>query len=210
MPTHITIIIAHSQPLLRLLLQNIFSSKPGIAIAAVVANTSGLLKAIAIHRPDIIVADISLPRMRRLPQLAAVAQREKPLRIIFWWKYCHEALVRKMINNTASFIAEDAPLSAYVVALKEVMKGAIYHCPQTEKLAGSKNDNMIALVQKLNEKYVLLLHCVLNNYSIAETATATDLKESTVKTYRKRLKKIIGSYSYAAIENVLKKMVSGK
>ena len=90
MPTHITIIIAHSQPLLRLLLQNIFSSKPGIAIAAVVANTSGLLKAIAIHRPDIIVADISLPRMRRLPQLAAVAQREKPLRIIFWWQYGHE------------------------------------------------------------------------------------------------------------------------
>jgi DNA-binding NarL/FixJ family response regulator len=125
MPTHITIIIAHSQPLLRLLLQNIFSSKPGIAIAAVVANTSGLLKAIAIHRPDIIVADISLPRMPRLPQLAALAQQEKPPGIIFWWQYCHEPLVRKMINNTACFIAEDAPLSAYVVALKEVMKGAI-------------------------------------------------------------------------------------
>ncbi len=207
MLTHITIIIAHSQPLHRPFLQNIFKSRPGILVAAIVANAQGLLKAITRHQPDVIVADISLPGMRRLPQLAASTRLGKPAKIIFLWQYCHEPLVRKMIHYTAGFIVEDATPPAYFAAVKEVMKGNAYYCPQTERLAGFLNNNDIpAYIEKLNEKYLLLLLCTMANFTIQETAVATDLSDNSVETYRKRFKKMIGSDSYAAIEYVLKKV----
>ncbi len=212
MLAHITIVIAHSHPLFRPLLQNTFNSKPGICIAAIVADASGLQKAITRHQPDVIVADISLPGMRQLPQLAVVTQREKPARIIFLWQYCHEPLVRKMIHNVAGFIVQDASPVEYFAAVKEVMKGNAYYCPQTEKFISflNNNGNIAASLQKLNEKYLLLLLCTLNDFSIQETAIATDLAESTVETYRKRFKKMIGSNSYAAIEYVLKSVKKQK
>src|SRR6185312_2719279 len=198
MLTHITIIIAHSQPLLRLFLQNIFSSRPGIFVAAIVADAQSLHKAVTRHQPDVIVADISLPGIRQLPQRAASTRPGKPAKIIFFWQYCHEPLVRKMIHNAAGFIMEDAILPAYYTAIKEVMKGNAYYCPQTERLAGFLNNNNAAIhayIEKLNKKYLMLLLCTMADFTVQETAAVTNLTDNTVKTYRQRFKKMIGSDS---------------
>ncbi len=77
---------------------------------------------------------------------------------------------------------------------KHLVKGDNFHCDHTRIIAGLDESPP----QTLNNKYQIISSCMLMDYSTEDVASAIGLTNSTVHTYRKGLKKIIGSPGTAA------------
>jgi DNA-binding NarL/FixJ family response regulator len=130
-----TVIIAHPHLHFRVILQNILQSQSGLCLLAVVSTMVELLEQAVLHTPDIILADIGFTGMDGLSLLAPLTALGKPPKFIFSWQYYEESLLRALMATApANYIVHDAPPSEYDIAIRQVMKGKSYCCPQTERL----------------------------------------------------------------------------
>ena len=124
-------------------------------------------------------------------------------KVVLSWHHDDADKIQEMMRASfAGYIARDASPVEYVYALKQAAKGKEFYCSQTQKLRGSTNE-IDAFVKSLDDKWLRILYCICMGYSNKETVMATGLKESTVKSYRKKLKSITGVRSVAGLEKLL-------
>lgn len=205
----ITLIIAHHHQVFRTILQNIFQSQPGIRIIAQCATAVHLVETSIALQPQVIIADVALPGMEGLATLQKLEEGCKESKVILSWRYCDKHIINEAIAaQCAGYIVQDTPPAEYFFALKQAMKGNVFYCSQTERLRNAlkKAGEAIASEEEiLSEKYLMMAYCLWIGFSTKETAIATSLTESTINTYRKKLKKVLGSGSVAALESFMKK-----
>lgn len=201
---HITLIIAHNHHIFQVILQNILQSCAGICVLAKVDTAEGLLEKTKELKPDVVLAELALPGMADVAAWQKlVAHCGKTKVVVSWHHRDADKLPGMMRVSCAGYIARDASPVEYVYAVKQAAKGKESYCSQTQKLRGSPNE-ITTFVKNLDEKWMRMLYCIFMGYSNKETATATRLKESTVKSYRKKLKGITGFRSVAALEKMMK------
>lgn len=204
----INLIIAHSHPVFLVILQNILRSYQGLHIIGKATNAAGLLHAAITLNPDVIIADIALPGMKGITALQKLAISRGGAKVILSWQHSHQRVINKAIDaGCAGCIIRDANPADYHLAIKRAMKGEVFYCNQTEKVISARAKGLrthAAALEIQGEKYSILLHCIWLGYTIKETAVATGLTIETIYTYRKRLKKIFGSLSAAALESFIK------
>jgi DNA-binding NarL/FixJ family response regulator len=206
----VKLIIAHSHPLFGSILQNILQSRADFHIVGQAATAADLVETATALQPHVVIADIALPGMEDFTALQKLAACCKEVKVIISWGYHHhEHTISAAITAIcAGYIIHDAPPAEYFFAIKQVMKGKVFYCSQTEKFrnAQKKAGNSEDLLHEItSEKYFMVIYCIWIGFTSKETAIATSLTESTINTYRKRFKNIIGSRSIAALESFMKK-----
>jgi two-component system nitrate/nitrite response regulator NarL len=209
MLAHITLIIAHSHPHFLLILQNIIRSYPGIRIIGKANNLADLLHAASTLKPDIIIADVALSGRKGFTAFQKLATGPHQPKVILSWRYHHLPVISKAIDaGFAGCIKHDANPVDYLLAIKQAMKGEVFYCSQTEKIinayknrhhAGSGPD------EALSDTQLIILYCIWLGYNSKEIGLALGLTKATVDTYRKELRKIIGSGSLSTIARFLEK-----
>lgn len=205
----INLIIAHGHPHFLVILQNIIRSYQGFKVIGKASNLTDLLDAAASLKPDIIIIDIGLPGVKGLTHLQALSISCAQAKIIFSWQHEHFTFISEAIQaGCAGCIIQDAYPVDYFIAIKQAMKGEVYYCSQTEKVINIPIKNGAVgdvFAQELSQTYCRLLYCISLGYNSKETALAMGLSKETVDTYRKELRKIIGSRSVHAVVNFMKK-----
>jgi len=203
----VNLIIAHSHPHFLFLIQNIIRSYEGFRVVGKTGHYAELIQMVATLKPDVIIADIELPGMKELAALQLLALVSQP-KIILSWRYRHQHFINEAIAAGCSgYIIHDANPAEYHLAIKQAMKGEVFYCSQTEKVMSDiKNLQCTTNVpsQVLSETQVKIIYCIWLGYNSKEIAIAMGLAKETVDTYRKGLRKIIGSLSAVAIYNFLK------
>ena len=204
----INVIIAHGHPHFLFSLQNIIRSYQGFRIIGNATNLTDLVKTTTNLKPDVIIADMALPGMKGFAALQKLAISCGEAKIILSLQYHHLPLISKAMEaGFAGFIMHDANPAEYSLAIKQAMKGEIFYCSQAEKVIDAcKNAGTTgnALGVKLSKTQCTLLYCIWLHFNSKETAIAMQLSKDTVDTYRKALRKIIGSCSGFALERILK------
>ena len=201
MSAPVTVLIAHSQPQVRLIWRAVLSPHCGrYHIKGEAATTDELLHAAACLQPDVVLMDAGIAGKC----IAATAQQVRACaanaKLLICWQYCHERLVQQIPGLPVAYLAEDAPPVEMLFAIKELMRGNIYHCRQTERLLSPQ-----CAVNRLPEKYRQLLWCMRQGHTAKDMAMATGLKPSTVRGYVKEIYALIGSRSMGALESFMKK-----
>ena len=204
----INLIIAHGHPHFLFILQNIVRSYQGFRIIGKATKLADLLNATTTLRPDVIIADIALPGMKGFTALQKLAVTCGQAKIILSLQHHHLPVISKAIDTgCAGCIMQDANPAEYSLAIKQAMEGKIFYCRQAEKvinapknLAGAGN----AVARMLSPVQCRVLYCIWLGYNSKEIAVALQLSKDTVDTYRKALRKIVGSGSISAIERILK------
>jgi DNA-binding NarL/FixJ family response regulator len=197
---HITIIIAHNHHIFRVILQKILQSCAGIFVLAKVDTAEGLLAKIKELEPDVVLAGLELKGMNDMAAWQnLLSQCGKTKVVISWPHHNAEKIPAMMRASRAGYIAWDASPAEYVYAVKQAVKGRECYCNQTEKLRDSLKEAN-SFTKNLDDTWLRMLYCISMGYSNKEIAMATGLKESTVKSYRKKLKSITGFRSVAGLE----------
>lgn len=200
---HITLIIAHNHHIFPAILHNILKSCASICILAKVSSAAELLEKTKQLSPDVVLAGIGLPGMADAAAWQKfVAYCAKTKVILSWHHDDADKMPELMSASCAGYIAHDASPVEYVYAVKQAAKGKEFYCSQTQKIRGSINE-IAAFAKSLDDKWLRMLYCIYMGYSNKETAMATMLKESTVKSYRKKLKSITEFRSVAGLERMV-------
>lgn len=203
---HITIIIAHHHPIFQVILHNILQSCAGICVLAKVGTAEGLLKKTKELKPDVVLVELSLPGMADVAAWQKLVDHCDQTKVVISWPHHDADKIPGMMHlSRTGFVARDASPVEYVYAVKQAAKGKESYCSQTQKLRGTTNE-ATTFAKNLDDTSVRMLYCISMGYSNKEIAVATRLKESTVKSYRKKLKSITGFRSVATLEKMLKQL----
>ncbi len=209
----ITVIIAHCHPDFKLILQNIIRSEHRLCLVAIASTAVELLQLALSHLPDIIIADVALPGMDGLNLMGQLAATRKPAQFIFSWHHLDKLLLKPVIAiPSASYIGRDAAPTEYFIAIKEAMQGIPYYCTQTKKLINKPVESAMDedLPETFSEKYRVLIYCEILGYSCKETAMATGLSLQSVRIYRTRYKKLLGSRSLEVLVSISAKLIDNR
>jgi DNA-binding NarL/FixJ family response regulator len=206
MTPHITLVIAHNHHIFRAILKNFLQSCAGICVLANVDTAKALLEKIKELQPDVVLAGLDLNGMADVHAWQKMLSECGKTKMVISWQHCDAAKIPAMIPAAhTGYIAWDASPAEYLYAVKQAVKGKESYCSQTQILRDSAKQ-AATFANDLDATSLEILFCIWMGYSNKEIAMATGLKESTVKSYRKKLKSSTGFRSAAGLE----KMVKGK
>src|SRR5579862_1479341 len=159
------------------------------------------------HRPDLVLMDIGLPGLNGVETTAEILRYHPNCKIIILSMYDDENSVVSAIRSGArAFILKKASDTDLLEALRMVSRGGAYLSPQV-------SDRLLARIQKgdlesrpapsilegLSPREVQVLRMVAEGKTSKEIAVMLDLREQTVRSYRKTMMKKLGINNVAGL-----------
>jgi DNA-binding NarL/FixJ family response regulator len=106
-------------------LKNLLS--PEFDVVDVVEDGPALIDAAARLAPDVIVTDISMPRLDGLQALGLLRKENPQVRVVFLTMHQDAALVRKVLESGGlGYVSKCSPPSELSAAIRAALNGMIY------------------------------------------------------------------------------------
>lgn len=166
---------------------------PEFELLGTVEDGRALVVAAQELKPDVIVADISMPLLNGLEAGRQILKEDPSARIIFLTMHSDVAYAAEAFRAGASgYILKRSAASELVTAIREVLKGGAYVTPVVAKslmkdsLLGKqpgKTDPATALTSRQRE----VLQLVAEGHSIKEIAHILHVSPKTVEFHKYRL-----------------------
>ena len=162
------------------------------------------------YRPDMVLMDIGLPGLNGVETTAEILRHHPDCRVVVLSMYDDEHSVVGAIRSGArAFILKRASDTDLVDALRIVARGGSYLSPQV-------SDRLLSRIQKgdleskaapaalelLSPRELQVLRMVAEGKTSKEIAVMLDLKEQTVRSYRKTMMKKLGVNNVAGLTHL--------
>ncbi|MFJ7077570.1 response regulator [Streptomyces sp. NPDC098781] len=195
--THIDVVIADDQPLVRAGFSLILGAQPGIAVVGEAADGVECIELARRLRPQVVLADIRMPRLDGLEvvrQLAGPGVAD-PLNVVLITTFDQDDYVRTGLRNGAcGFLLKDASPGLLVEAVQAAARGDALVSPavtvrllrgmeETERADASGS----AATAGLSERERDIVRLVAVGRTNREICDELFLSLSTVKTYLARI-----------------------
>jgi DNA-binding NarL/FixJ family response regulator len=159
------------------------------------------------HKPDIVLMDIGLPGLNGVETTAEILRHHPECRVVMLSMYDDEHSVVSAIRSGArAFILKRASDTDLVEAMRIVARGGSYLSPQV-------SDRLLTRIQKgdleskpataaldiLSPRELQVLRMVAEGKTSKEIAVMLDLREQTVRSYRKTMMKKLGVNNVAGL-----------
>lgn len=159
------------------------------------------------HRPDLVLMDIGLPGLNGVETTAEILRHHPDCRVVVLSMYDDEHSVVSAIRSGArAFILKRASDTDLVDALRIVWRGGSYLSPQVSDrlLARIQKGDLeskpaVAALEVLSPRELQVLRMVAEGKTSKEIAVMLDLREQTVRSYRKTMMKKLGVNNVAGL-----------
>lgn len=149
-------------------------------------SAEDLLNATKHIQPDMVISDISLPKMNGIEMAKLLKQTFPSIRILFLTMHQQNWRISEMLKLKANGIVfKTCPAAELQNAIVEIAKGGTYFSPQAKELIVNLSLNSYSVSLTTREKDVLKL--VAKGLKTCEIAETLYLSENTVEGYRKVL-----------------------
>ncbi|OLF53816.1 response regulator transcription factor [Pseudomonas chlororaphis] len=202
------IVIVDDHPLMRMAVRHMLEGE-GHVVMAEVDNGIDALEVIRRLLPDLIVLDLSLPKMDGLAVIAhlkAVGINSKVL--ILTSGDASNFAMRSLQAGAAGFVSKDESLDDLVIAVKAVLLGSSYFPVDTiHRLRDNNsaaNDEEVLLAQ-LSDREITVLKMLARGMSNLEIAEKLLISHKTVSTYKVRLQRKLSANNLIALVELAKR-----
>jgi DNA-binding NarL/FixJ family response regulator len=159
------------------------------------------------HKPDMVLMDIGLPGLNGVETTAEILRHNPECRVVILSMYDDEHSVVSAIRSGArAFILKRASDTDLVDALRIVARGGSYLSPQVSDRLLSRiqkgdleSKPATAALEHLSPRELQVLRMVAEGKTSKEIAVMLDLKEQTVRSYRKTMMKKLGVNNVAGL-----------
>lgn len=184
MSNPIRIVIADDHTLVRQSVSRLLSGTEGMQVVAEASDGAQAVEMVRLHKPDIVVLDVSMPGMDGLE--AAAKLRDDPevdTKIVLLTMHDDDATLRRSTDAAVDgFVAKTASTDEVVYAVRAVAEGSAYVSP-------SIGMRMMRLASKtgvggnLTQREVEILQLLANGSRIQDIAGTLFLSSKTVKNH---------------------------
>jgi DNA-binding NarL/FixJ family response regulator len=176
-------------------------------VAGEAENGTDAVQFVKKFRPQLVLMDIGLPGLNGVETTAEILRYQPDCKVVILSMYDDENSVVSAVRSGArAFILKRASDNDLLEALRMVAAGGMYLSPQvsdrllTRIQKGNLESRAIPTVlESLSPREVQVLRLVAEGKTSKEIAVLLDLREQTVRSYRKTMMKKLGVNNVAGL-----------
>ncbi len=174
-------------------------------LVAVVEDGRALIEAAQRLRPDVIVADITMPQLNGLDALAALKKQNPEVKVVFLTMHRDVAYARRALDEGAlGFVLKHSAPAELVLAIRAALDGKTYITPA---LAGEVLHSMrlepsrqpIDPAARLTPRQREVLQLLAEGRSAKEIAATLNVSARTVEYHKYQLMESLGLHTNAEL-----------
>jgi two-component system response regulator NreC len=189
----VKVLLVDDHAVLRTGLRLLLSSQPDFEVVGEAGNGIEALDLAAVHQPDLILLDLSMPGLGGIAVLPALHRRSPQARILILTMHDDPQYLQQVLKNGAvGYVLKKAADVELLSAIRSVLRGEVYvHSSMTRGLLdgmleeGESKDE-IQYWNNLSEREQEVLRQVAYGYTSGQVATKLNLSPKTVESYRAR------------------------
>ncbi|WP_428240573.1 response regulator [Gynuella sp.] len=184
----IRILVADDQAIVRDGLKLILSLEADFEVVATAEDGIRAVELADLHRPDLILMDIHMPRLDGIAATARILENHVDLRVLMLTTYdTDEWLSQALAAGASGYLLKDTTREDLIKAIRGTLDGKHYLDPQIAGLL-FKNDTACRppappWLSELNERELAVLKLIGQGLSNPRIATRLHLSEGTVRNY---------------------------
>ena len=176
-------------------------------VAGEAENGTDAVQFVKKFRPQLVLMDIGLPGLNGVETTAEILRHQPDCKVVILSMYDDENSVVSAVRSGArAFILKRASDNDLLEALRMVAAGGMYLSPQvsdrllTRIQKGDLESRAVPTVlESLSPREVQVLRLVAEGKTSKEIAVLLDLREQTVRSYRKTMMKKLGVNNVAGL-----------
>jgi len=172
---------------------SLLGEEKGLEVVATARDGVELLEAVRLYQPDIVISDISMPRLNGIEATKRLAEEFPNCRVIILSMHKDGQMVRQMLQNHAyGFLLKECCFDELTKALHEVMDGKVYlsdglqSCVLQDYIK-QLHDPSLEAAQGLSSREREVLHLIAEGNSTKDIANKLYISVKTVETYRRQI-----------------------
>lgn len=184
-----SVFIIDDHPVIRLAVRMLLENE-GYNVVGESDNGVDAMQMVRECLPDLIILDISIPRLDGLEVLSRFHSMATPLKILVLTAQSPALFaVRCMHSAAAGYVCKQEDLSELLSAIKAVLSGYNYFPSQAINNLRPNSDehSELELFKQVNDRELMVLQLFAQGRSNKEIAQGMFLSNKTVSTYKKRL-----------------------
>jgi DNA-binding NarL/FixJ family response regulator len=206
MPDKHRIVIAEDHTILREGLRALLSSHPDLEIAGEAEDGRDAIRCTEKVRPDIILMDLSMPKMHGLDAIREIRRRIPETKILVLTVHkTEEYILATLEAGAAGYVLKDATHAELVTAIKTVLGGKPYLSPAISErvirgyLEGKKGKKIDTSWDTLTPREREMLKLIAEGYKNKEIAEIMCISVKTAEKHRANLMKKLDLHSVSAL-----------
>jgi DNA-binding NarL/FixJ family response regulator len=177
---------------------------PEFDLVGVVEDGRAMVEAAGTLRPDVIVADVTMPHLNGIDALAQLRQAGDLVPVVFLTMHRDVTFARRALEAGASgFVLKHSAPAELVLAIRAALEGHTYITPQLagEVLASMKQgpqtarDPVVSLTPRQRE----VLQLLAEGQSAKEIAASLSISARTVEFHKYQLMETLGLHTNAEL-----------
>jgi two-component system response regulator NreC len=201
--TKTRIVLADDHAVLRSGLKMLLNTQEDMLVVGEATNGQEVFAAVREHSPDLLILDITMPKMDGLQVLRQLKRTFPSVRALILTMHEEEGYLRQALEaGAAGYCPKSAADAELISAIRAVMRGNVYIHPSHAKILLNK---MLPATQAsttsadLSERERAVLKLVALGHTNQEIADQLSLSVKTVESYRARGMEKLGLSSRAAL-----------
>ncbi|MNG86289.1 Virulence factors putative positive transcription regulator BvgA [compost metagenome] len=182
-----SIFIVDDHPVIRLAIRMLLENQ-NYKVVGESDNGVDAMQMIRESLPDLVILDISIPKLDGLEVLSRFQSMALPLKVLVLTAQSPALFaVRCMHSGAAGYVCKQEELSELLSAIKAVLAGYNYFPSQAINSCDETTQSDLQLFRQVNDRELMVLQLFAQGRSNKEIAKGMFLSNKTVSTYKKRL-----------------------
>ncbi|HTF35411.1 MAG TPA: response regulator transcription factor [Myxococcota bacterium] len=191
-----SVLIADDHGIVREGLRRLLEREADIVVCGEAADGEDLLEQIGTHQPDVVILDISMPKLGGLETLERVRRRFPAVKAILLSVHGDPPLVQSAVALGADgYLLKNGPAADVIEAVRAVVKGGSFFSPPIAKEIVAQ----LRTPQRAGDPFSMLsgrereiVHLIADGLSAKEIAAALRISTKTVEAHRTSLMRKLG------------------
>ena len=206
MKEKVRIVLAEDHTILREGLRALLTADPNFEIIGEAADGRAAVRFVEKQIPDLILMDLSMPRMTGMDAIREIKKRYPQTKIIALTVHKTEEYLRTTLHAGADgYVLKDATRDELMMAIQSVLKGKTYLSPGVSGkviegyLEGKESQMPLSTLGLLSQREREVLKLIAEGYKNKEIASDLCISLKTVEKHRANLMKKLDLHNAAAL-----------
>lgn len=202
---NLKILIADDHKIVRQGLRSLIEKSKGAEIIGEADNGEEVIKMAKKTTPDIIIMDISMPKLNGITATKQILKANSKTKIICLSMYSEKQYVADMLKAGASaYILKDCAFDELVCAINSVIENKVYLSPgisnnPAEDYKNILHSNELSIYSILTRRQFQVLKLIAEGNNTKEIANKLGISVKTVETFRKQIMEKLNINSIARL-----------
>jgi DNA-binding NarL/FixJ family response regulator len=193
----ISVLVADDHGIVREGLRRLLEAEEDVQVVCEAGDGREVLDQVEKHQPDVVVLDITMPRLGGLETLERIRSKHPGVKVILLSVHGDPPFIQSAISLGADgYVLKNGRASEVVTAIRAVTKGGSYFSPA---VAREIVEQLRAPKPAADEPFTLLsgrerevLHLIAEGLSAKEVASDLEISTKTVEAHRTSLMRKLG------------------